>query len=413
MPQILVGGDNQDAYLICDALETMSASRGQTVVFCATPHEVLSTVGRGGALVVVLNFEKAGLTNFELACRIRESGEGHSVSLLLPEIDALGDVAGTLGKQVGIFSFPVKPGAVAALACKLMDAAPRKASPPAGLPAPAGPTATKPPAPAAASPRQPQVARPDSAVPVPAPARSATPPPEEPPSRTRRVRHRTWREVHSPRREPMIDETSRGPDAGDDASESGVRRLTLPAVKPRFRKLAIALGLLALAAFAFYGLRALRADPDEGVVVPAGDTVSLMCVACNAREERAVTNIHELRCRQCGDMLGFAFHCDDCKKDFAFDPPEKVKTLAGLKAKPECSHCKSWNTKALQPGEAAAVPKAGSAPAAAVPKAGKAATTAPKAGKAATAAPKADGTPTKTPAKPVKSAKPAAAVDDE
>ena len=38
MPQILVGGDNQDAYLICEALEKMSAPRGQPVVFCATPH---------------------------------------------------------------------------------------------------------------------------------------------------------------------------------------------------------------------------------------------------------------------------------------------------------------------------------------------------------------------------------------
>jgi hypothetical protein len=362
MPQILVGGDNQDAYLICEALEKMSAPRGQPVVFCATPHEVLSTVGRGGAVAVVLNFEKAGLTNFELAYRIRESGEGHSIPLLLPEIDALGDVAGALGKQVGIFTFPVKPGAVAALACKLIDAAapapsraaatPAAPRPPASRPPPP-PAATRPPVPASPDLSRPQAARLDSAALAPAHGGGSRP---AAPSRSRRVRHRTWMEVRSPRREAPVEE-----DPDDDSAPP----LRSPATRPMssiLRGLAILLGVLALAGLAYGGFRALRANPkDVGVPTPSG-TVALMCMACDAREERPVQNIHDLRCRLCGGKLGFAFHCNDCKKDFGFIPTEKQRTLADLKAKPECRLCKSWNTKAMPPAVSATAKKASPAP---------------------------------------------------
>ncbi|NLF16375.1 MAG: hypothetical protein GX595_03845, partial [Lentisphaerae bacterium] len=145
MPHVVVGGDNPDAYAICDAIEQKGLGDGLPVVFCTTPHEVVGSLSRAEVALFVLNFEQAGLTNFELACRLRESPAGAETPILLPEVDALGDLEGTLGKHVGVVAYPVDPEDVAAQAVALIKAAalrkPAAASAPAAAPAPALPSA--------------------------------------------------------------------------------------------------------------------------------------------------------------------------------------------------------------------------------------------------------------------------------
>jgi len=380
MPQILVGGDNPDAYSICDAIEQKTAERGLPVVFCTTPHEVLNTLGHGGAAAIVLNFEQAGLTNFELAYRIRETDTSGSVPLLLPEVDALGDVTGALGKHVGIFAFPVNPDDVADLACKLLDEAK-----PAAPPRP--PVKTAPPPAASkegAAPRRPSEERTRLLMPrlEHLPAKPVTAQVEasqateaaETQQRLRRVRHRTWNEVHMPRHlrarppaEVEPEEPEELPEAEDEeakprAAEHGRK------VDPKLLRVVLVLLVAAVPLFAFYGYRAYRSAKEDRANAAPKEVADVMCVLCGARESRPVTNIHGIRCRKCGGHVGFSFHCNDCKKDFAFVPPANVKTLSGLKTKPVCAACKSWNIKAIGPG---ATPAPAPAAAAARP-AGKA-----------------------------------------
>jgi hypothetical protein len=414
MPQILVGGDNQDAYSICEAIEQIGEPRGLQVVFCATPHEVLSAVSRGGATAGVLNFDKAGLTNFELACRIREAAEGRTMALLLPEMDALGDVEGTLGKQAGVFGFPVDPSAIAALACALLDAAAgvRPAPPPAGSAVPAkastpassrapGALATRALGAASPEPARSSPTRADSAAP--AARRKGAAQPDDLSTHTRRVRHRTWQEVRSPRREAPVEPDPKDSDEDDDAP--AVRHAATRSANPKRRALLIALGVVVLSGVGYYGFRFLRPAADGEPTVTSGAAMALICAACDVREDRRVQNIHDLRCRQCGGALGFAFHCNDCKKDFALVPAEKVRTLAELSSKPECTKCKSWNCTLLPPA-AAPAKAANPAPAKA---AGKPPTPAAETAKKATPAP-AEAPKKVAPAKP---AKPEAAALDE
>ncbi|MBN2449098.1 MAG: hypothetical protein JXR77_01835, partial [Lentisphaeria bacterium] len=123
MRQIIVGGDNEDAYHICDAFLEHAKGTGVPVLFCTTPQEVLTNLSRGGADVVVLSFESAGLTNYELAHRIRDMGEEGNVPLLLSEVDALGDVKAVLGPRVDVFAYPANPGNVLARAKPFLDQA--------------------------------------------------------------------------------------------------------------------------------------------------------------------------------------------------------------------------------------------------------------------------------------------------
>jgi|GEM_PF-3143051 len=343
MAQILVGGDNEDAYSICDALEKKAAARSIPVVFCATPHEVLANVGRGGVVAVVLNFEQAGLTNFEVAVRIREAAGGASVPLLMPEIDALGDI-GALGKQVGIFSLPVNPEAVANLVGRLMEAAAKQAT--AAKPPPGPRTPTRQPEAASGAAQAPSDARRAQAGPVVGPleGEAAAAPAAE--GRTRRVRHRTWNEIRQERRGGQ---RNPAPSAEIDDEDIVVTTTRAPAARARFAKLGAALLAVALAVGAYYGVRAMREAAGGGEAVPAVALTELKCSACGAREGRPAVDIHAERCRQCGGTMGLAYRCNDCKTEFAFVPAQTVKRLRDIRNPPECPKCKSWNTTVVQP----------------------------------------------------------------
>lgn len=391
MPQILVGGDNPDAYSICDAIEQKASDHSLPVVFCTTPHEVLSALARGGAAAVVLNFEQAGLTNFELAYRIRETENSGAIPVLLPEVDALGDVTGALGKLIGIFAFPVQPDDVAALACKLIATA-RQAPPPRPIakapPAPLPPTEKQPPAERPSPPevRRTHAGRPEHASPTAAVSREAretrVADPVETPLRSRRVRHRSWDAVHTPRsRRSRSPAAAEPPEKNSPAQESrpdpeaaqGGERKRLD---PKLLRLGLVLVVVALPVFAFYGYQAYRsAMEDRAVSSPTGPLVDVVCTACGVRESRPVDNIHEVRCRKCGKPMGFTFRCHDCKAEFPYMPPAEVKTLKGHKPKAECPKCHSWNvqpipaepartaTPGAKPAEPAKAPKPGAKPA--------------------------------------------------
>jgi CheY-like chemotaxis protein len=359
MAQILVGGDNEDTYSICETLEQKTARRNIPVVFCATPHEVLANVGRGGVLAIVLNFEKAGLTNFELAHRIRETGEAGRMPILMPEVDALGDI-GALGKQVGIFALPVDPEAVAALACSFMEAfakhlAVLQQQAAAKQQVAAQPAAKAGPRPSANAPAGGKGATGDLSWPQASQAGDGHAAADagvltEAEGRSRRIRHRTWAEVRQSRRgRPRPASPSGSPAEIDDEDivVTETRERVWSARKPV--RLAIALLAVALALGAYHAVRAVRASWANRDATSPGTMAELMCTACGASESRSVQNIHQVLCRKCGGVMGFAYHCNDCKTDFAFVPRAAVKRLKEITSPPECRKCKSWNTKAIEP----------------------------------------------------------------
>ena len=268
------------------------------------------------------------------------------------------------------------------------------ATKPAGPASPPGPEALR---------QQPQ--RAESVAPV--PSRKSVALREESSTRARRVRHRTWLEVRSPHREPPVEPEAEDRDDDDDEEDPApvARRQARGSASPKRRLLVVLCAVVVLAGLAYGAIRFLRPAAGDAPAATQGGLVATMCVACDTREDRRVQDIHELRCRTCGGKLGFAFHCNDCKKDFGSVPPEKVKTLGDLTAKPECAKCKSWNATALQPAApAAAEPVKKAAPAAAEP-AKKAAPA------AAEPARKASSAPAKAAAKPSKPAK-AATLDE-
>jgi len=349
MKQIIVGGDNQDANLICDAFEKDVRQPGLSVLLCTSYQEVLTNLGRGGANLVVLGFEQAGLTNFEIAHRIREMGPEGNVPILLPDIDALGDIRGTLGPQAAVFHWPADPENVIAKAKQLMSAA-EKASD------------TSTPMPATTETRTPSRQHEFSRVPRPD-IRRVDPSRLRPVSddgsgdgasgdtraggggRNRRVRHRSWDDIQARPRSKggTTEEPDRQTISDDDIVVTG------PAgshsQRGRLRLALILLGV-AVAIAATYGVITLvrggGGGPDASLIA------GVMCTGCGFQENRAVENIHELLCRKCGEKMGFAFRCNDCNKEFGHIPGENVKTIKQLKATPECAGCNSWNVSALK-----------------------------------------------------------------
>ncbi|MDX9979991.1 MAG: hypothetical protein RBU25_08060, partial [Lentisphaeria bacterium] len=90
MQRILVAGDNEDATRVHECLRTHYTRRGCSVVYCATPGELIRHLQPTPPEAVFLHFQFSELTVYEIYQQLRSLREGRNLPIFVIETEMLG-----------------------------------------------------------------------------------------------------------------------------------------------------------------------------------------------------------------------------------------------------------------------------------------------------------------------------------
>lgn len=364
MQRFLVAGDNDDASRVHDCLRSNYTRRGCSVVYCATPEELIRQLKAGPPDGIFLHFQYAELTVYEIYQQIRSLKEGRTLPILVIETEMLGGTSSAVETLI-LLKMPLTVSellrrASAVLHLEVTTTDPSVLCEPTfmRLEEEEGPDPAR-----EAEMRRRQLLRQHS-IQIRSEVQSSTAHQYLIPEQVRRrwfynsdfvqgifdrIEDSAWYQARCRRKYGGQAQPAEEPEPEEEASstetsESGVPVVT-PAAPQRDRSRAarkrgkshagqILVALLVLLVIGvgllFFASRLLRSDT--------------YCPQCGTYDEQVVWDIHRATCSSCGGYVGFACKCEECGHEFAFIPGLDVKTRFGASMAPPCPECGSSKT---------------------------------------------------------------------
>lgn len=362
MQRFLVAGDNEDAARVHECLRSHYARRGCSVLYCATPGELIRQMQPDPPDGVFLHFQLSELTVYEIYQQVRNLREGRNVPILVIETEMLGGGASP-NEPLVLLKMPLT---VAELVRRISTVLRLDV------------TTTDPSVLCEPTFMQVEEEGPDPAIEAEERRRDLLRQhriqlrediqPEDEfyliPEEVRRrwfynsdlvqgifdrIEDSAWYQARR-RKQTGLDQPAPADELPDvemeeDEDKPGIpvfagpgtaaARRPADARPPRKGCLLqaaalLAALLLALGVSGFLAARLFRA--------------TTYCPDCEILAERVVWNIHRTACKGCDGPVGFARRCAECGETFAFVPALEVKTRFGAATAPPCTQCGSLKT---------------------------------------------------------------------
>ncbi len=363
MQRFLVAGDNDDAARVHDCLRSNYTRRGCSVVYCATPEELIRQLRAGPPDAIFLHFQYAELTVYEIYQQIRSLKEGRILPILVIETEMLGGT-GSAVETLILLKMPLtvsellrRASAVLHLDVSTTD--------PSVLCEPTfmhmeddeGPDPAR-----EAEMRRRQLLRQHS-IQIRSEVQSTAAHQYLIPEQVRRrwfynsdfvqgvfdrIEDSAWYQARCRRKygggvQP-VEEPEPAAEPVAEAGESGVP-VAAPATPQRERSRAARKGGKSYAGKILVALLVLLVV-GAGLLFLASRVLlsDTYCPQCGTYGEQVVWDIHRATCGSCGGHVGFACKCAECKHEFAFIPGLDVKTRFGATMAPPCPECGSPRT---------------------------------------------------------------------
>ena len=371
MPRILVGGDNETMLHLHDRMREHLSPSGCSVVYCATPGEIVSRLRDGAAHLLLLFFESAPLATIDTCRLIRKVPGGEKLPILVwgEDVDAwdmknvhalptnaaqeivVRQAAALLGLDDVVRAFDEEQGAAQEETAEenpaetIHETRLRSLNIRTRTDMPALPTTHM----ISDSFRQKWFYESNTVqgfldwiedLPL-----------------FQRICDWRYGKLAGGKPENTGSESS----AAESASVGGVTVTSIATATQvdsrnvvrktgKMRGLIILAVIVVLCILGVYGMQYLEKTEPVPAAVPQGALTHIVCVSCGFEQTRQVRNINRVCCPKCRARMGFAYQCGKCGKVFVHEANNRrVKTLKDVSLPPACPNCMSKKTRPYLP----------------------------------------------------------------